>query len=252
MAKFLKKNEEKEISKGELDVSIFEGQVTGFEQTNSETFKTPFLKVLQLLSPELNPKKESDYVETAKPGMFCNTATKEVFNKLDVIVLNIEHNLVVWKPNRGGFVGVYPKAKENEIVHSVDGIKKYDEEMNEIYDTINFFCMNANNYSDLFVISLSNTSFKHGRNWSTKIRMLKSNEKPIGFSYAGVWTIQTVEESNDLGSWYTIGNTPTFKRFITSNEFYNCIEPALKILENNVVDYEVLNENKKSDENVEY
>lgn len=247
MIKKTTKPENKEL----LNVNMFDGQTTGFEGTNAETFKTPFIKILQLLSPELN-KNKSDYIPNAKSGLFCNTASKQLYEDINVIVLKIEHNLLVWKPNRRGFVGVYPKSKEGEIVYKVDGVKKYDKDMNEINDTISFFCVNADDPSDIFILSLAAASFKHGRSWSTRMRMLKVNEKPVRVSYASVWNISTTEESNDKGSWHSLGNTPNFKRFITEKEYENIIKPALEMLTNSEVDYSNIEEKSSIDENVEY
>ena len=52
------KNEVAKKSDNELlDLALLEGMDTGFEGTSAQTFKTPFLKILQAMSPEL---KKSD------------------------------------------------------------------------------------------------------------------------------------------------------------------------------------------------
>jgi hypothetical protein len=67
--------------------------------------------------------------------------------------------------------------------------------------------------------------------------MLKSNGVSIPFSWAGIWKISTVEEKNDKGSWYTIGNTPAFVRFITIQEKDEIIFPVREMLDTAETDY---------------
>lgn len=234
-----------------VDTDIFKGVDTGFEGTNAATFKTPFMKMLQQMSPELN-KKDPEYVEGAEVGMFCNSATKEFHTQLSVVILKVEHSLIVWKPDRGGFVGRYNKSEESSVVVKQDGAMKWDNEGNDVVDTIEFFCMNANDPSDIFILSLSKASLKHAKSWATRIRLLKADGKPVGVSWAGVWNIFLVEESNKQGSWYTIGGTPSFERFITKSERDNFVIPAKEMLATADTDYSVIESTEDKDGSVEY
>lgn len=229
-------NEPTKKESTELDVSEFKGVSSGFEDTNQETFRTPFLRILQQLSPELK-KSGPNYLEDAEEGMFFNTATKELYEELHIIIVKISHDLVVWKPNRGGFVGVYPKSKENEIVARREGVKKFDKEGNDVNDTISFFCVNAKNLSDIFIFPLSTAMLKHAKSLSTRIRLLKKDGKAVNVSFAAVWKLKTIEESNDKGSWYTIGNVTEFERFITKNEFENYVKPTIELMKKARTDY---------------
>jgi hypothetical protein len=222
-----------------VDTTMFEGESSGFEGTSSETFKTPFLKILQALSPEID-EGNSKYIPGAKIGMFCNSATQQLYNKIEVVILKVEHSLIVWKPKRGGFAGRYNKSKEDEIVSKRQGVKKWDTEGNEVDDTIELFCMNIKDPLDLFILSLSRTSFKHGRTFATRLRNLKANGKRIDASWAGIWEISLVKESNEEGSWFTIGSTPKFQRFISKEEKEQYITPARKILESAEIDYSMV------------
>lgn len=219
-----------------VDASIFEGQSSGFEGTDSSTFKTPFLKVLQAMSPELK-KSDPKFIPSAQQGQLCNSASQELYDDVNVVILKVEHSLVVWKPNRGGFVGRFPKAKEDETVAKREGVQKWDIDGNEVMDTIEFFCMNADNPADIFILPMSTASFKHGRSFATRLRTLQVNGKPVNVSWAGVWKISTTEESNEHGTWYTIGNTPEFVRFVSKEEKDNFILPAKDMLKNAETDY---------------
>lgn len=222
-----------------VDASMFEGMDTGFEGTGSDTFKTPFIKILQAMSPELK-RNDPKYIEGAQQGQFCNTATNEVSDTIEIIVLKIEHVLVSWKPNRGGFVGRYPKGDEASIVSKQEGMKKWDSEGNEVIDTIEFYCLDARNPGSVFILPLSTTSLKYAKNLATRMRLLRVNGKPAPVTWAGIWKLGTVEESNDKGSWFTIGNTPEFVRVITMGEKNEQISPAKAMLSHSEVDYKAI------------
>lgn len=238
-------------TQGQTDLSLFEGQDTGFEGTDAQTFKTPFLKILQALSPELK-QNDPKYNSNGKMGNFCNSATQEIYEELNVVVLKVEHSLVVWRPNRGGFVGRYPKSREKEIVASQEGVQKWDVDGNNVVDTIEFYCINIDNPTEIFVFPLSTASFKHGKTFATRLRLLTLDGKPVGVSWAGVWNISTVEESNEKGSWYTLGETPKFVRFITEEEKENFIVPAKEMVKVSETDYSILNDSEESEEDVTY
>lgn len=235
MTKEVAKKEQYEVA----DPSIFEGQSTGFEGTDAQTFKTPFLKIIQGLSPELS-KSNSKYIPGAQLGQFCNSATQEIYDEISIIVLKVEHSLIIWKPDRGGFVGRHSKSEEKEIVKEKEGLKKWDATGNIINDTIEFFCVNAKDPSDLFILSLSVAHLKHAKSFATRLRMLKANGKPVNVSWAGIWKLSTVEDSNDQGTWYTIGNTPDFTRFITAEEKEGIVVPSLEMLKTAETDYSII------------
>jgi len=245
MAKEIQKQQPKEL----VPIDLFEGESSGFEGVSSSTFKTPFLKILQALSPEIKPK-DPKFLPKAQQGQFCNSATQQLYDTIEVVVLKIEHSLITWKPNRGGFMGRVNKSQETSIVSQKDGIKKWDSEGNSIMDTIEFFCMNINDPSDMFILSLSAASFKHARTFATRLRLLKADGKLVNVTWAGIWKILTIEESNEKGSWWTIGSSPEFVRFITKEEKDNFISPAKHLLENADIDYSSV-EGEHVEENTE-
>jgi len=229
------------------DASLFTGQgESGFEGTSAETFKTPFLKVLQALSPELK-RNDPKYLQGALAGQLYNTATNTAVDTIDVIVLKVSHSLIAWRPDRGGFAGHYPKAQEDKVVVHRDGMKKLDAEGNDVMDTLEFFCMDIKQPSNVFILALSSASFKHGRSFATRLRTLQANGKPTNVSWAGIWQISTVEETKDSNSWYTIGNTPTFVRFVTKEERDNLILPAQEMLKQAQTDYSSMRETESQD-----
>lgn len=238
MANEVAKKEKNEVA-DPIDLSMFEGESSGFEGASDQTFKTPFMKVLQALSPELK-RSDPKFIAQAQQGQFCNSATGQLYDSIEVVVLKLEHSLITWKPERGGFVGRTNKVMEKDIVAEQEGVRKWDKDGNNVMDTIEFFCLNINDPADIFILSLSAASFKHARTFATRLRLLKANGKMVNVTWAGVWKIGTVEESNEKGSWYTIGSTPEFVRFITKEEKENIVAPARKLLEVAEIDYSTI------------
>lgn len=228
------------------DWSAMDGE-SGFESTGKDTFKTPFLKIIQALSPELK-KSGASYIEGVEMGDMLNSATHEIHKEMDVIVLKIVHSLLVWKQDRGGIVGRFSKDQEDEIVSKREGLKKWDADGNDVVDTIEFFCLNANNPSDIFILPMSTASLKHAKSWATRLRMLQINGKSVGVSWAGIWKISTMEEGNDLGDWYTIGSTPKFNRVITKEEKIRNVDPARALLKTADTDYDDLTDSSEKEE----
>lgn len=238
------KTSNKEVSTKDMTNVMFsdDGLDSGFEETYSESFKTPFLRILQSNSPETIMKGDR-YVKCAMAGMFYNTATGKLYDEVDICVLKVVHNLIVWKPDRGGFVGAFSKEEENKIVIRKDGLKKFDKEGNSIDDTISLYCVNYKDPTDLFIISLSRTGLKHARTFTTRLKSLAYNGRPISKTWAGVWKLVSGMETNDMGSWYTIG-TPHFEEFITEDFMLNVVKPALEMFKTAKVDYSILNQDE--------
>ena len=209
---------------------------TGFEKTTPDSFKTPFLKILQELSPEMK-KSDPAYNPDAECGDFCNTATGKLYKSINIVVVKVDHALIVWQPKRGGYVGRYDKTEENEVVKSREGFNKYDAEGNDVMDTIELYCIDIDDPTSAFIFPLSSTAFKYAKQFTTRMRMLCVGKEPVGVSWAGVWNISTAEERRDQDSWFTIGTTPMFQRFITKEERDNVIFPAIKQLQVADVDY---------------
>lgn len=233
------------LKKEEAEVGLFEGLDSGFEDTSSQTFKMPFLKILQSGSPELK-KSDPKYIPGAEAGDFCNSATQELYKELDVIVLKIAHSLIVWRPERGGLVGRFGKEEEREIVASREGVKKWDAEGNSVVDAIEFLCMNANDIEDISVLSMSTASLKHAKSFATRIRRLKCDGKPVNVSWAGIWKIRTVEETNEKGSWFTVGSTPEFKDFITKEIKDGAVIPAKNTMQTAEIDYAAIDASEET------
>jgi hypothetical protein len=90
-------------------VDFGEDAGAGMEGARSEELLTPFLGLIQALSPQVDPSSPS-YQETAKVGMMINTMTGELFDGktgLDVIPVARDYMYGEWVPRSmgGGFRG---------------------------------------------------------------------------------------------------------------------------------------------------
>lgn len=92
----------------------------GMEGTRLEEQTTPFLRMAQGLSPELNPGK-GEYIRGLALGMLFNTATREVYPGVpgvEAVVCGKDYHYGLWVPRDlgGGFRGAVPP--EDPIVRS--------------------------------------------------------------------------------------------------------------------------------------
>ena len=62
-----------------LQVNIEQFADEGFDNVDSKSLALPFLKVLGQLSPQVT-QGDSQFIESARPGMIYNTVTDELYN----------------------------------------------------------------------------------------------------------------------------------------------------------------------------
>jgi hypothetical protein len=84
-----------------------EDRGAGLKDIDPNERKIPFLRIIQTNSPEVeegNPK----FIAGAKPGMFFNTATKQVYKALIMIPCARDHKYIEYIPREAGsgFVGI--------------------------------------------------------------------------------------------------------------------------------------------------
>lgn len=171
----------------------------GFEGTTSDDLKTPFIKQLQGLSPEI-----TDGMEGAKLGMFYNTATGELIpmeKGFTCVPVSKIHHYVEWRQREagGGFVGTH--AVNSPVVNkaiALNGGNKFgklktpafdkdgkESGMNELHESHDIFLMLLNDEGtkptgETAVMAFTSTKIKAIRNWWTKMYTLKLPNLPNG------------------------------------------------------------------------
>ncbi len=203
----------------------------GYENIGQDDISTPFLKVAQALSPELD-KEEDAYIEGLEVGMFFNSLTGKVYGReINLVPVHYEKTWMEWKDNRGGLVG---RHEPFSIQVDKTDFSKWLYGNNVITETLMFYCFVEGHMEDgPIVYPLSGSGIKHGKNWNTQIVMTKLPSGSKAPYFSSFWKLHTSKQSNDQGTWYQIGGKKTNvvrDRFITGNEYNMMIKPILEDL----------------------
>lgn len=171
------------------------GTKTGFETVTSADLKTPFIKQLQPLSPQV-----TDGFPGATPGAFFNSASEEVIPMLEgflVVPLGKKHHFVEWRPREsgGGFVASHapgspavlaaqphpdPKKKHLRVLQAPDG------SLNDLIESHDVFVMLLDKEGkrptgDTAIFSFTSTKIKACRDWWSKMYMVKPRSPLFAF-----------------------------------------------------------------------
>lgn len=204
----------KEVEKKKTtEVAVFEkmGEMdtTGFEGADGESFATPFLRILQSNSPQIEEDSDN-FIQGGKAGLFFNTVTNELYGKeVNVIPVKFERMFVEWKPNRQGFVGMHSVEEAMAISEpgSVFGSRLHAESGNILQDTHTFYLLIAGYEEEgPLVFPLSSTGIRHSRKWMSMARMLRLPSRKLAPLYSSIYQLTTVVNENDQGRWYQIGD----------------------------------------------
>jgi hypothetical protein len=184
---------------------------TGFEETTSADYAVPFLKLLQKGSPEVD-RDDGAYVEGALPGMYVDSATKEVFEELTFIPCYYHRAMVEWHDvdSGGGFVAQHPVGYEEKFPRDDRGRWKTGEDT-YLADTRYFFGLRVAPDGGVSpgVVSMASSQIKKARNWMAQLQAQKimvpdkdgnmvAQVLPI---FANSWKFTSVPEENEKGSW---------------------------------------------------
>lgn len=188
-----KKNEEaivKEAPAGALTESDYDygdDAGSGFENIGKADLRTPFIKQLQGLSPEV----AESLVEGAKPGMFFNTATSDLYPaEPGLIVVPIAKTLhfVEWKQRAhgGGFVAAHAASSEQVAKVVAANGKKFgklltnpkDPNSTELIETHDMLVALLDPTGriptgDMAIFSFTSSKIKACRDWVTKMWSVK-------------------------------------------------------------------------------
>ena len=181
----------------------------GQEGTDKASFAIPFLSVLQGLSPQL------ETVDGAKPGLFINTITNELYKEVLVVPCAYQRRFLRWasREEGGNYKGDFnPVDIETGAVEGVeqgaDGILRIGNDV--LKDTRNHFVLaqTAAGSWQPALISLSSTQIKKSKRWMSRIQGVEMRTaegrafNPPSFSH--VYKLKTLKEENSKGSWWGI------------------------------------------------
>ena len=194
-----------------LDDDLLSGG-TGLEDTSSEDYAIPFIRVLQSGSPQLK-KSNGKYIEGAAQGMMFNTVTNQLYDGdegLLVVPCAYTKKYIEWVPRDagGGIVNADHTADILKECTQNDKKKYMLANGNEVQETAQYFAMIVNNEEEPEEALLSFTSSGLGfsRRWNSMLRTARvknsAGDMVLAPMFANIYRIKTVEQSNDLGSWY--------------------------------------------------
>ena len=179
----------------------------GMEGADKSSFAIPFIAVLQGLSPQL------ETVEDAKPGLFINTITNEVFKEVLVVPCAYQRRYLRWAPRAegGGYKGEYNPVDVE--TGKIEGVQTNAEgrlmlENDELKDTRNHFVLMQTESGTWqpALLSLSSTQIKKSKRWMSRIQGIElrtAQGKPFNPpSFSHIYKLKTVKEENSKGSWW--------------------------------------------------
>lgn len=188
----------------------------GYEGLGPEDYAIPFIGILQKMSPQLDKKKASDYIEGSDEGMLFNSVTRQLYDGedgIEIILCYYSREFVEWVPRErgGGFVGRHEPQSDDVKNARRDGPRLYVDragDENELIDTRQHFCLIlGDNSPERVVIPFKVTDLQESRSWTNRRDMVpnftdaggKSRRPPV---FAFSWHLSTVHKSNEQGSWY--------------------------------------------------
>jgi len=187
---------------------LYEGSANaGFEGTTSEDYALPFLKLLQKMSPEVDPD-DGAHVEGAKAGMYYDTATGELLESVDFVPCHYRRAVVEWRDREegGGFVAQHEPGYEQQFERG-DGGRWKTATGTYLADTRYFFGLRLKDDGSVVpdVVSFGSTQIKKARAWLTRLQALKfvrgDGSRATFPIFAHVWRLTSVPEENDKGAW---------------------------------------------------
>ena len=229
--------------KSNTDVSnilddILETAGEGVDYETSE-LQIPFIRVIQALSPQIK-KSDAAFIKGAEQGDLFNTVTGEVWKGeegINVIPCYQETMQYNRRPRDqgGGFVGELPAGDPNILKTTRQGAKETLPSGNELVKSDQHYCMvlNKDGSAQPAIVDMKSTQLKISRRWKTQIAMQKIPDKNgvmrTPALFATIWNLKTVEESNDMGTWYnyTVEKVDLVKDknlFIDAKNFRSSVE----------------------------
>ncbi len=207
----------------------------GFEDLNAQTMSIPFIKLAQDLTPEVKKSKDV-YIEGLEPGMFFNTATKEILgDKFQFVVLKFERIYIEWLPDRGGFVGYHSPENAEKLATDKTFGKWTMANGNALQEYYTYFGIVIGHEKEgPVVLSLTSSAIKQAKNLNRLMSTHIMDNGQRALPYYLVWDTEALHMEKDGNDWFV----PTFKYagYITE-EVYKIVGQERKMLPEKPVDY---------------
>lgn len=187
----------------------------GFENADQAAYAIPFIAILQSGSPQCK-KSEGAYIAGAEEGDLYDTVSEKIVkgeDGLEIVPCHYKRSFIEWAPrdSGGGFIAEHSADDGIDLLKQTHRNDKGQDVLpngNYLVDTRSHYVL-TNIGDDIYepaVITMSSTQIKKSRRWMTMMQNLKlrradgSSFTPPMYSHK--YTMTTVPESNDKGSWF--------------------------------------------------
>ncbi len=199
----------------ELAARFREHAGKGLSQAGAESMPLPFLRVLQDLS-DVVKKSKPDYIEGAEPGMFFQTAGRNLFPGTPGILLipfHYEQRFVEWEPNGGGFVAEHAPSSDvvKEAIVKARGALQLVNGDNDLMDTRYHFCVQVypedTKRWDVVLVTMASSQIKYSKRWVAEMRGRRFwDEESSGYvdvpTYGTIYSAVSFLDANKAGQEY--------------------------------------------------
>ena len=192
------------------EITASAGEGTTFD---SSEMQIPFIRIIQALSPQVN-KKDPAFIDGADQGDAFNTVTSEFWTGeegLLVIPCYQETKFLEFVPREsgGGFMGELEPNNPDIQNTERKGAKEILPNGNELVKSDQHYCLVVGDSGMVqpAIVDMKSSQLKVSRRWKTqiamqKIRHPKTDALLTPAVYATMWRLNTLQESNDQGTWY--------------------------------------------------
>ena len=185
----------------------------GFENQTKDDYSIPFIGLLQALSPQV----VDETIPGARPGMFVNTVTEDLFvghDGFSFVPCHTEHVFGEWVPrNQGGGLAGIHQPDAQVVLDAIERSEKFGKystpDGNELVETFYTYGIAVTeNGLEMAVITFKSTGIKAYRAWQTKARNLKL-KRADGSKYtpplwSHMYRITSFKDSNPEGDFFNI------------------------------------------------
>jgi hypothetical protein len=180
---------------------------TGFENVGVDDTATPFLKLLQKMSPETE-KGTADYIEGAEAGGILNSVTKQIYGGdtgVHVVPCTFRREYIEWAPRESSQgAPVARHAATSDILARTSRSQDNKDVLpngNYVENTAQWYVILLNDDHSEWtpaMVSMKSTQLKRARSWMS---MIRESRAPVMFSH--LYKLTSILEQNNKGNWYS-------------------------------------------------
>lgn len=183
----------------------------GFEAMTADDYAIPFLRVLQALSPQLDPS-HLKHVEGAKAGQILETSRGALYDRVDVVLCAYKKRVMEWVPRQlgGGFVQEHLTPPDGIEPDPTSPARLIDPKTgNEFRTTAIYYVLYRANDSDDWqraMITMESTQLKHSRKLNSMaagMKMIIHGEPRSAPMFLCLFTLGTCAETNKKGTFHS-------------------------------------------------